>query len=109
MTNSFDPAKEEGRGSVEDAWPEAPAEDDGRPVTGEPAAAMRLRAEPPRVTRLSRKALAGLGLAASLAIGGALIYALQNRHQGEGQELYSTDNRSMASPACKKTMRASRS
>ncbi|WP_342778167.1 MULTISPECIES: TrbI/VirB10 family protein [Mesorhizobium] len=55
---------------------------------------MRLRAEPPRVTRLSRKALAGLGLAASLTVGGALIYALQNRQQGQGQELYSTDNRS---------------
>ncbi len=46
------------------------------------------------LTRLSRKALAGLGLAASLAVGGALIYALQNRQQGQGQELYSTDNRS---------------
>lgn len=39
---------------------------------------MRLRPEPPRVTRLSRKVLAGLGLAASLGVGGALIYALQN-------------------------------
>ncbi|RWC64051.1 MAG: TrbI/VirB10 family protein [Mesorhizobium sp.] len=77
-----------------DGRPEASAEDDDRPLTGEPAAAMRLRAEPPRVTRLSRKALAGLGLAASLAVGGALIYALQNRQQGQGQELYSTDNRS---------------
>jgi type IV secretion system protein VirB10 len=79
---------------MNDARPEAPAEDDARPLTGEPASAMRLRAEPPRVTRLSRKALAGLGLAASLTVGGALIYALQNRQQGQGQELYSTDNRS---------------
>ncbi|ESX30137.1 conjugal transfer protein TraI [Mesorhizobium sp. LSHC440A00] len=63
-------------------------------MTGEPAAAMRLRAEPPRVTRLSRRALAALGLATSLTVGGALIYALQNRQQGQGQELYSTDNRS---------------
>jgi type IV secretion system protein VirB10 len=55
---------------------------------------MRLRPEPPRVTRLSRKVLAGLGLAASLVVGGALIYALQTRHGGnQGQELYSTDNR----------------
>ena len=55
---------------------------------------MRLRPEPPRVTRLSRKVLAGLGLAASLGVGGALIYALQTRNGGnQGQELYSTDNR----------------
>ena len=43
---------------------------------------MRLRAEPPRVTRLSRKVLAGLALVASLGLGGALIYALQARHGG---------------------------
>ena len=34
---------------------------------------MRLRAEPPRVTRLSRKMLAGAGAVALLGIGGALI------------------------------------
>ncbi|RUX09626.1 TrbI/VirB10 family protein [Mesorhizobium sp. M8A.F.Ca.ET.059.01.1.1] len=94
MSDRLDPGKEEGRGPANDARPETPAEDDAWPLTGEPAAAMRLRAEPPRVTRLSRKALAGLGLAASLTVGGALIYALQNRQQGQGQELYSTDNRS---------------
>ncbi|MBZ9776897.1 TrbI/VirB10 family protein [Mesorhizobium sp. CO1-1-8] len=94
MSNRLDSGKEEGRGPANDARPQTPAEDDARPLTGEPAAAMRLRAEPPRVTRLSRKALAGLGLAASLTVGGALVYALQNRQQGQGQELYSTDNRS---------------
>ncbi|RUZ25221.1 MULTISPECIES: TrbI/VirB10 family protein [unclassified Mesorhizobium] len=94
MSDKMGPGKEEGRGPANDAPPEPPVEDDPRPLTGEPAAAMRLRAEPPRVTRLSRKALAGLGLAASLTVGGALIYALQNRQQGQGQELYSTDNRS---------------
>ncbi|MER9412342.1 TrbI/VirB10 family protein [Mesorhizobium sp. M0589] len=94
MSDKMDPGKEEGRGQADDARPEASVEDDARPLTGEPAAAMRLRAEPPRVTRPSRKALAGLGLAASLTVGGALIYALQNRQQGQGQELYSTDNRS---------------
>lgn len=73
---------------------QAPAEDDARALTGEPAATMRLRAEPPRVTRLSRKVLAGLGLAASLGVGGALIYALQTHQRGPGDELYSTDNRS---------------
>ncbi|MER9950369.1 TrbI/VirB10 family protein [Mesorhizobium sp. M0047] len=94
MSDKMDPGKEEGRRPVNDAGPEAPAEDDARPLTGDPAAAMRLRAEPPRVTRLSRKALAALGLTASLTVGGTLIYALQNRQQGQGQELYSTDNRS---------------
>ncbi|OYX89750.1 MAG: conjugal transfer protein TraI [Azorhizobium sp. 32-67-21] len=61
------------------------------------AAAMRLRPEPPRVTRLSRKVLAGAGLVVSLGIGGALIYALQSRDKGTGgEELYSTQNRSTA-------------
>jgi type IV secretion system protein TrbI len=70
-------------------------EDDARPLTGEPVAPMRLRPEPPRVTRLSRKVLIGLGAASSLAISGALYYALQTRNGGgQGQELYSTDNRS---------------
>jgi type IV secretion system protein VirB10 len=58
---------------------------------------MRLRAEPPRVTRLSRKVLAGLGLVASVGIGGALIYTLQTRDAGRpNEELYSTENRSTA-------------
>ncbi len=61
------------------------------------AAPMRLRAEPPRVTRLSRKMLAGVGAAALLGIGGALIYALQTRDAGPGgEELYSTENRPTA-------------
>ena len=41
------------------------------------AAPMRLRAEAPRVTRLSRKMLASVAAAALVGIGGALIYALQ--------------------------------
>jgi type IV secretory pathway VirB10-like protein len=61
------------------------------------AAPMRLRGETPRVTRLSRRVLAGLGLVASLGVGGALVYALQSRHSGPGnEELYSTDNRTTA-------------
>lgn len=94
MSDRLDLGREEGRGPINDKERGESAEDRARPLTGEPAAAMRLRAEPPRVTRLSRKALAALGLAASLGVGGALIYALQNRQQGQGQELYSTDNRS---------------
>lgn len=87
--SEVDPEKEEGR------KPEAPEpSDDARPLTGEPVAPMRLRPEPPRVTRLSRKVLAGLGLVASLGVGGALIYALQTSQGGrQNEELLSTDNR----------------
>ncbi|RWB53902.1 TrbI/VirB10 family protein [Mesorhizobium sp.] len=61
------------------------------------AQSMRLRAEPPRVTRLSRKVLAVIGFVASLGIGGALIYALQTRNTGSrSEELYSTSNRQPA-------------
>lgn len=75
----------------------ADGNDDALPLTGEPAAPMRLRAEAPRVTRISRKVLAGVGLVASLGIGGALIYALQTRDPGSGnEELYSVDNRTTA-------------
>lgn len=58
---------------------------------------MRLRAEPPRVTRLSRKFMLGLGAAASLGIGVALIYAFQVRKGNtNSEELYSTTNRPTA-------------
>ncbi|KGJ12749.1 type IV secretion system protein VirB10 [Paracoccus versutus] len=62
------------------------------------AAPMRLRAEPPRVTRLSRKVLAGLAGFAALGIGAALIYALQGKDvaQTGGEELFSTENRATA-------------
>lgn len=60
-------------------------------------AAMRLRAEAPRVTRISRKALMTLGMIAGVGIGGALIYALQGRENGAaGEELISTDRRTTA-------------
>ncbi len=61
------------------------------------AAPMRLRSEPPRVTRLSRKMLASVAAVALVGIGSALIYALQTRHGGkDGEELYSTSNRQPA-------------
>jgi type IV secretion system protein VirB10 len=61
------------------------------------AAPMRLRAEPPRVTRLSRKVLASAAAVALVGVGGALIYALQTRDGGTGgEELYSTNNRQTA-------------
>ncbi|NJM82386.1 MAG: TrbI/VirB10 family protein [Tabrizicola sp.] len=59
--------------------------------------AFRLRAEPPRVMRLSRKVLALLMLIACLGISGALIFALQSRQEGGLQdELFSTENRPTA-------------
>lgn len=80
--------------------PEPRKEEEEAPLTGpagDGADPMRLRADAPRVTRLSRKVLAGIGLVASVGIGGALIYALQTRDAGRpADELYSTDNRSTA-------------
>ena len=73
--------------------------DDVQSLTGEPVGPtrMRLRADAPRVTRLSRKVLAGIGLVACLGLGGAFIYALQTRNSGKSAtELYSTDNRTTA-------------
>lgn len=74
--------------------------DESAPLTASPADTaepMRLRGNPPRVTRLSRRVLAGIGLVAALGVGGALIYALQTPEDGVGsEELYSTENRSTA-------------
>ena len=61
------------------------------------AAPMRLRAETPRVKRLSRKMLASVAAVALVGIGGSLIYALQTRGPDDGgTELYSTNNRQTA-------------
>lgn len=75
-------------------------DDSAVPLTGttdDATQSMRLRAETPRVTRLSRKVLAGLGVVTALGVGGVSIYALQTREAGPGgEELYSVDNRSTA-------------
>ncbi len=55
--------------------------------------AFQLRGDPPRVMRLSRKALAVIGVAAGLGIGGSLIYALKPPGEKEAKELYSTGSR----------------
>lgn len=61
------------------------------------AAAMRLRADPPRVTRISRKAIIGLGVVAGLGIGSALIYGLQRPDRTAApEELITTDRRQPA-------------
>lgn len=55
----------------------------------------RLRGEAPRVMRLSRKVIAGIGAVGALAVGGALTFALQSRDAKPPAELYNTDNRAV--------------
>ncbi|WP_315763956.1 MULTISPECIES: TrbI/VirB10 family protein [unclassified Bradyrhizobium] len=64
----------------------------------EPSKSFRLRAEHPRVTRLSRKVLAGGSAVALLVIGGAVLWSLQNKHPRgpAADELYSTDHHNVA-------------
>ena len=82
MSDNDDPKREE----VELAGAADPA-----------AGSMRLHAETPRVTRISRKVLMGAGLVAGIGIGGALIYALQGVNRGgQPEELISTDRRQTA-------------
>jgi type IV secretory pathway VirB10-like protein len=59
---------------------------------------MRLGAERPRVTRLSRKVLAGAAAVGSAAIFGATFWALQNNrsHTSAPSELYTTDHHNVA-------------
>lgn len=59
---------------------------------------LRLRPEPPKVTRLSRKVLIGLGSVSAVAILGSLVWALDSNRRGNqsSTELYGTDNRAPA-------------
>ena len=66
----------------------SPAPADPRPF--------QLRGDPPRVMRLSRKALTVLGVAAGLGIVGSLIYALKPAGERQAEELYNTENRATA-------------
>jgi len=78
--------------------------DDSSGQPGEPnrseelAHGFRLRADHPRVTRLSRKVLAGGTAVALVLVGGAVVWALQNnRSRGPAPgELYSTDHHNVA-------------
>ncbi|TFI58277.1 TrbI/VirB10 family protein [Sphingomonas parva] len=53
----------------------------------------QLRSDPPRVMRLSPKALAVIGAGLGLGLGGSLIYALAPQAERPAEELYNTDNR----------------
>lgn len=76
--------------------PAAAAPQDGEgfeAVAPESPEGFRLGAEPPRVMRLSRKALAAMGGAAGVAIGGALLYALQPAGPKDHENLYRSEGR----------------
>ncbi len=61
------------------------------------AAELRLRPERPRVTRISRKVLIGLGTVASVSILGLTYWALQSHGvKPENQNLYNTQNQNVA-------------
>jgi type IV secretion system protein VirB10 len=73
---------------TEDERTEAPPVD--------PDSAVKLRGDPPRVMRLSRKAI-GIASACGFAlVGGALIYALQPAGRKGADELYNTDGVAVA-------------
>lgn len=62
----------------------------------DPENAVKLRGDPPRVMRLSRKAI-GIASASGLAlVGGALIYALQPAGRKNADELYNTQGVTVA-------------
>ena len=68
------------------------------PSSDDSAQALRLRAERPRITRLSRKVLAGGTALALLLISGAVLWALRSNrpHNPAPDELYSTDHHNVA-------------
>jgi len=69
-----------------------------RPTETSLKADLRLRPEPPQITRLSRKVLIGLGGCASVVVLGALIWALdgKRRNAQPTAELYNVDSRTPA-------------
>lgn len=69
-----------------------------RPSSDGRTQALRLGAERPRITRLSRKVLAGASALALLLISGAVLWALRSNHPRSPapDELYSTDHHNVA-------------
>jgi len=83
-----------GNGPNESVGPESGP----RPSSEDAAQALRLRAERPRITRLSRKVLGGGTAFALLLISGAVLWALRSNHTHNPapDELYSTDHHNIA-------------
>lgn len=75
---------------------ETKAEAEPQRPTGDPQAAVNLRSDPPKVMRLSRKAIGIATAVATTFVGGALIYALRPEGQKKAEELYNTDSRNAA-------------
>lgn len=97
VTNRIDDAEVETEVETDvEADADGDEPDDDRPVAPASPDGFRLGGEPPRVMRLSRKALAILGLLASVGIGGALIYALQPNNHAPAENLYHTNSRNRA-------------
>jgi type IV secretion system protein TrbI len=69
-----------------------------RPSSDNSSQALRLGAERPRITQLSRKALAGGAALALLLISGGVLWALRSNHPHNPapDELYSTDHHNVA-------------
>ena len=68
------------------------------PPPADSAQTLRLHAERPKITRLSRKVLAGGSALALLLFSGAVLWALRSNrpHSPAPDELYSTDHRNVA-------------
>ena len=85
---------DEAPGRQREEHPAPAAATPAAPAPADPAG-FRLRGETPRVMRLSRKVIAGIGAVGALAVGGALTFALQSRDTKPPAELYNTDNRAV--------------
>ena len=68
------------------------------PSSDAPAHSLRLHADRPKITRLSRKVLAGGSALALLLVSGAVLWALRSNHPHNPapDELYSTDHHNVA-------------
>lgn len=74
--------------------PETPAELEG--PTGDPQAAVTMRGDPPKVMRLSPKAIGISSAVVAAVIGGSLIYALKPEDPKQAEELLNTESRNAA-------------
>lgn len=89
------PERESARAPVEAPEEERDEALASPPIVHDPKA-FSLRGDPPRVMRLSRKALASIGVVACLGIGGALVYALQPAVRDDAPNLVDTQSTNRA-------------